>query len=203
MDADAEAEREGQEEQQARVAGAAPTEHEPHIERAEEHGHGVDLALDGREPGGVGEEVAECGDGGRQLACAEFACGAEEHHDCEGGAECAEGVAEGCHPEGVAAGQEHGAVGQELVEGRSRRVAHLQGVAGDDELAAVPPGDGGVEGEEVDGGGEERQEPSRGAFVAEEGYQLTTALLKMSSHSSVTISPTRVLSTAERSREAA
>ena len=92
MDADAEAEREGQEEQQARVAGAAPTEHEPHIERAEEHGHGVDLALDGGEPHRVAEEVAEGADSGTQAGRAQFAEGTEEHHDGQAAAEGGEGA---------------------------------------------------------------------------------------------------------------
>ena len=92
-------------------------------------------------------------------------------------------------------------MGDELVEGRPRSVTDGESVGGNDELTTVPPRYTAVEGEGVDRQGYKEEKPGR--VTQHTAHQFTTDLLKMSSHSSVTISPTRVLSTAERSREAA
>ena len=71
----------------------------------------------------------------------------------------------------------------------------MKKVGNRDELTTVPKADRGFEGKEIYGGGDRGKEPA--------GYQLTTDLLKMSSHSSVTISPVSACSTEEKSRDAA
>ena len=86
-------------------------------------------------------------------------------------------------------------MGKQLVEGGSRGMAYLKEVGDGDKLAAVPETDRGFEGKEVDEGGDGCQQPA--------DYQFTTDLLKMSSHSSVTISSVSDCSTLEKSREAA
>ena len=72
---------------------------------------------------------------------------------------------------------------------------HLQEIGNGDKLTAVPETDRGFEGEEVNSRCSYGKEPA--------DYQFTTDLLKMSSHSSVTISPVSDCSTEEKSREAA
>ena len=74
-------------------------------------------------------------------------------------------------------------------------MSNLEQVAGRDKLAAVPPAGAAVEREQVDQGAEGSQGPAC--------YQFTTALLKISSHSSDTISLIRLFSTDEKSSEAA
>ena len=74
-------------------------------------------------------------------------------------------------------------------------MSYLQEIGNRDKLAAVPETDRGLNGEEINDGSYRSKEPA--------GYQFTTDLLKMSSHSSVTISPVSVCSTEEKSREAA
>lgn len=199
---DAEAQEEGHEDEPSAVAALFPPQREPHGEGTEEHGHGVDLALDGGEPGGVAEEIAQGAHHGPEEGAArgvarprkQQACAQEEQQHRQRGAEHGDEVAQRRHQRGVAEGEEHEAVGDELIERRSRRMAHLEAVARGDELAAVPPRNRAVHGEEVDEKGKQ-----------EDGipYQFTTDLLKTSSHSSVTISDTRELSTEEKSREAA
>lgn len=82
-------------------------------------------------------------------------------------------------------------MGNKLIEWGSRGMTHLESVACSDELTAVPPADRVVHGEEI------------GGQCHKKNYQFTTALLKMSSHSSVTISSNNEFSTAEKSSEAA
>ena len=72
---------------------------------------------------------------------------------------------------------------------------HLQKIGNRDELTTVPETDRGLKGKEINDGGCRGKKPA--------GYQFTTDLLKMSSHSSVTISPVSDCSTEEKSREAA
>ena len=71
---------------------------------------------------------------------------------------------------------------------------HLQEIGNGDELATVPETDRWFKSEEINSGGCCGKKPA--------DYQFTTDLLKMSSHSSVTISLTNPLSTDEKSREA-
>jgi hypothetical protein len=86
-------------------------------------------------------------------------------------------------------------VREELIGRSPRGMAHLQKPSCGYELATVPPRYRSVHGEKVYRRGKSRQQG--------ETYQLTTDLLKMSSHSSVTISLMRLLSTAEKSSVAA
>ena len=125
----------------------------------------------------------------------------EEHHG-EAAGDGGEGVAAAGHKHGVAASQPGEGVGQQLVEGCSRGVPHLQQVGDGDEFATVPEADGRLEGEEVDRRGGDGQQPADDQPDKAVGYQFTTDLLKMSSHNSLTISPTSEASTAEKSREA-
>lgn len=81
-------------------------------------------------------------------------------------------------------------MGNKLIEWGSRGMTHLESVACSDELTAVPPADRVVHGEEI------------GGQCHKKNYQFTTALLKISSHSSVTISPINPASTDEKSRVA-
>lgn len=72
---------------------------------------------------------------------------------------------------------------------------HLQEIGNGDKLATVPETDRWFKSEEINSGGCRGKKPA--------DYQFTTDLLKMSSHSSVTISPVSDCSTEEKSREAA
>ena len=72
--------------------------------------------------------------------------GLVEQHDSEGSAKHGEEIAQGSHPQGVAEGKEHEAMGDKLIERCSWGVTHLEAVAGGDELAAVPPTDRPVHG---------------------------------------------------------
>lgn len=117
----------------------------------------------------------------------------EEHHG-EAAGHGGEGVAATSHRHHVATCQPREDVCQQLVERGSRGMPHLQQVGDGNKLAAVPETGGGFEGEEIDCRGADGQQPS--------DYQFTTDLLKMSSHSSLTISPTSEASTAEKSRDA-
>ena len=74
-------------------------------------------------------------------------------------------------------------------------MAYLKKVTCSNKLATIPPAGAAIQGEQVDQGAESRQDPAC--------YQFTTALLKISSHSSDTISLIRPLSTDEKSCEAA
>ena len=197
MDADAEAQEEGHQQQVAVVAVALPPQHQPHSEGAEEHRHTVHLALHGGEPDGVAEEVAKGAAGSSPLGIAYGIASLQQQEDGfveqqhrEGTAEDGDEVAQRRHPQGVAKGEQHRTVGHQLVEGGSRRMPYLKSPAGGDELATIPPAGRQVHSEEV--GGESHQK----------NYQFTTALLKISSHSSVTISPINPASTDEKSRVA-
>ena len=88
-------------------------------------------------------------------------------------------------------------MGNKLIERRSGRMSHLKTIARGDKLATIPPANRTVHSKEVD-----RQRKEENQQVTMATYQLTTDLLKTSSHSSVTISPTKELSTEEKSREA-
>ena len=119
--------------------------------------------------------------------------GPEEEHDGEASADGGKGVAAAGHQHGRR-GEPREGVGKQLVEGGSRGMAYLKEIGDGDKFATVPETDCGFECEEVNGGGEDGQEPA--------DYQFTTDLLKISSHSSVTISSTRACSTEEKSRAA-
>ena len=215
MDAGAEASEKGNEEKTAAVGLVVPPQRRPDDDGGDEDGEGVDLTLNGREPGSVAEEVAEGADEGGEVGseCAsvflslrkfrecEEDCPVEEHYrqpSCDGG----KGVAATRHSHHVATRQPGEGMGQQLVEGRSRGVSHLQQVGDGDELATVPEADGRLEGEEVDRRGDDGQQPADDQPDKPVDYQFTTDLLKMSSHSSLTISLTSEASTAEKSREA-
>ncbi len=88
-------------------------------------------------------------------------------------------------------------MGHQLIKGCSRRMAYLKSVACGDKLATIPPTGRRVHRQQVDQRGEKEYEKCVVTL-----YQLTTDLLKISSHSSVTISLTKLLSTEEKSREA-
>lgn len=91
-------------------------------------------------------------------------------------------------------------MGEKLVERGSRGMPHLQKRRDGNKLASIPKTDSRFQTKEVDPRGTQRQQPPN--EEVEPAYQLTTDLLKMSSHSSVTISLTSPASTAERSSEA-
>ena len=76
-------------------------------------------------------------------------------------------------------------------------MSYLKAPTCGDEFATIPPTDRTVHGKEVDH--QRKKEHNKGVVPF---YQLTTDLLKISSHSSVTISPTSPASTDEKSREA-
>ena len=198
----AEAEEKGDEEKptlRLTVVGTAiPAEHGPEGGGGDEHGKAVDFAFDSGEPGCVAEEVAErADDGGGEryffVGRGEEEDGPEEEHDGEASREGRERVAAESH---LCRGwcKPRKDVGEKLVEGGSRGMAYLEEIGDGDKFATVPETDCGFECEEVNGGGEESQEPA--------DYQFTTDLLKISSHSSVTISSTRACSTEEKSRAA-
>jgi len=159
--ADAEAEEQGYEQEPAlggtEVGAVVPAEHGPEDDGSDEHGQAVDFALDSGEPGGVAEEVAEgAGGGGDEgygfAPYGEQTDGPEEEHDGEPRRHGGEGIAAEGHM-GRGGGKPAEDVGQQLVEGRSGGMAHLQEMGHGDKLAAVPKADGGFKGEEIDEGG--------------------------------------------------
>lgn len=143
-----------------------PLEHEPYHQRREHRREGVDLALDGREPEGVGEGVgqrshgacAQRGDGPRQgeLAAAardetarQVGDRPEEEEDAEGARQRVHGVDGDAHVVGRG-GEEGGQARQHHEERGAGWVAHLELVGGGDELGAVPEARDGLHGQKVD-----------------------------------------------------
>ena len=146
-----------------------PLQDAPEDQGGEERRHGVDLALDGGEPEGVGEGVgqrgheggAEDGDEARGVELApsgdELAGQAHdaevEQHDGHAAAYRRHAVDAVGHLGDVTAGEERGDAAEDLERGGSRRVAdeHFRGCG--DVLTAVPPRDGGLGSHDIDGGG--------------------------------------------------
>ena len=159
MHADREAHQVGDQHDPARrmrpVGILLPLEHEPHDERREHRRKGVDLALDGREPEGVGEGVGQRPDGSgaqhgpdlrpgqlaavarRQTPC-EVGDRPEEEEDAEGAGERVHGVHRGTHVVGIAERKERRQTRQHHEERRSGRVSHFELIGGGDEFRAVP-----------------------------------------------------------------
>ena len=131
-----------------------PFQHEPHHQRGEHRREGVDLALHGREPEGVGECVGQGSDGARsqhgdgvdeghfaprggEYAACDVRYGPKQEQYAERTRQTVHGVDHVGHI--VRRGGEHGGdAGHEHEKRRPGRVPHLQFVRCGDELGAVP-----------------------------------------------------------------
>ena len=132
-----------------------PLEHEPHYQGGKHRREGVDLALDGREPEGVGKSVGQRSDGSgaqhgpgvgrRQLmtvardqAAGQVGNRPEKEQDAERAGQGVHGIDGHAHILRIAEGEERGQACQHHEERRSGRVAHFEFVARGDELRAIP-----------------------------------------------------------------
>ena len=180
VDADREAHQVGDQHQPAvgvRLVGhLLPFEHGPQHHGREERREGIDLALDGREPEGVGERVGEGAhqtgshDGPRagygQLLPlpgdeppAEVGDAPEEEQDGEGAGQCRHGV--GHHGDRSGVRREHGEQpGEHHEEGGSGGMAHFELIGGGNELGAVPQAGRRFDGHQVDDCGDGKREPA-------------------------------------------
>ena len=158
VNADRESHEVGDQDQPPRCVGFVglvfPFEHEPHHERREHRREGVDLALVGREPEGVGEGVGQRADGARtqygphvgvgQLAAlrrvdaaAEVGDRPEHEQDAEGARQRVHGVDHQRHVLGRGC-QHRGQTRHHHEQRGSGRMSHFELVGGGNELRAVP-----------------------------------------------------------------
>ena len=154
-----------------------PFEDGPEDQGGEEGGHGIDLALNRREPEGVRKGVgggtdqcaAKDGDQLRhaqlfaRLLCKAFGeerDAPEKEHDGQAAAKGRHAVDADGDVGGIL--REHGEEAAEQLEGGGTgRVSDLQFAGGGDIFAAIPEADGGFGGHEVDHGGQQADRPSQ------------------------------------------
>ena len=178
---------------------AIPPQPGPHYHRSNEHGQTVNLAFHSRKPSRVAKQVAQRPDQRTDPYTLRTRFEQEHRpvkkHNRQATRHSRECVDAGSHQQRIAERKPGKDMSKELVERGTRRMSHLQEVGHRDELATVPKTDGGFERKKVNRGGGCGQQPA--------DHQFTTDLLKMSSHSSLTISSVSPCSTEEKSREAA
>ena len=179
--ADREAHQVGDQHDPARGVGLVglllPFEHEPHDQRREHRREGVDLALDGREPEGVGEGVGQGADGsgsehgprpgvGQLRTTAghqtprQVCDGPEEEEDAEGAGQRVHGIDGHADQVRVAEGEERGQACQHHEQRGSGRVPHFEFVGGGDEFRAVPEARNRFHRHQVDGCGNGEDRPA-------------------------------------------
>ena len=153
-----------------------PFEHQPYDQRREHRREGVDLALVGREPEGVGEGIGECShrtcaqyghDVGfrklRALTGEDAACQVGDRPEKEQDAERAGQAVHGVHHVGyiVRRGcQYRGQAGQQHEERCSGRVPYFEFIRGSDEFGAVPQARRGLHGQQIGHGRDGEDDPA-------------------------------------------
>ena len=179
--ADREAHQVGDQHDPARGVGLVglllPFEHEPHDQCREHRREGVDLALDGREPEGVGEGVGQGADGSGsehgprpgvgQLRTAaghqtprQGRDGPEEEEDAEGAGQRVHGIDGHADQVRVAESEERGQACQHHEQRGPGRVPHFEFVGGGDEFRAVPEARNRFHRHQVDGCGNGEDRPA-------------------------------------------